>query len=486
MALTKVSNSMCSSAPVSILDYGADNTGQVDAAAIIQKALNDLAQTGGELVFPTGTYLISTTIILPFGNNGTDKQFTVNFQNSTIKSTVTTPLESTYTGFVSGYWNGSAAVADTTATEGHVAANTIVSNLMMRGFGTGIRLNNFNYGCGLQNVQVENCFHGVNLTRCFYLIIDNMSIRGLGTTATGGVGFKTVQFSNIMPMTGIKVGQCDIGMQLGGFDGGKMASCSAEGCNVGVELYSECSAIYLDTFYLEGNTVAALKLSSVVRRGLITNTWFYGDPTKHFLNTTGNSGYNNITFINTVFYGGVTNTPPIQNLYGAVISCDPNPAGGYSFSGVPNLEKVTSAYEIETSGYGYSGTVRAMDNRGYNGIIPTAYGGRFRVGVLTDNRSPYQTVVNNAGSLEFTTQYATDGFTALLWSVSISHASGTWSRTYLVFYDNDAGSWRLYKPDSAGLTVDTTVTCTDNGGYLKLKAPTFTTPSVIYSVVRTL
>lgn len=54
MSLTKVSNSMLSSALVSVLDFGADPTGVADSTAAIQAVIDaDL----GAVFFPTGTYL---------------------------------------------------------------------------------------------------------------------------------------------------------------------------------------------------------------------------------------------------------------------------------------------------------------------------------------------------------------------------------------------------------------------------------------------
>jgi hypothetical protein len=476
---------MIDSAPKSVLDYGAVGDGVTNDTVAIQTAITDLAINGGYLVFPYGTYLITSQIILPFGNNPIDKMFVIDFCDSLVKSNVATPTGATFTGFVSGYLDGTTAVASVTGTEAHVAANAVFMNLNLSGFGTAIRLHNFNYGCAFQNINTFNCFNGIELSRCFYLIVNGFALRGMGS-GVGGVGFKTTAFSNIMPMTGIKALNFETGMQLGGFDGGKMTDCGAEGCEVGVELITESSTLYLDTLYLEGNTVANLKISATIRRCVVTNCWFVGDTDKNIISTLDASSYASFTFIGTNFNGGVTNSPPILNVFGDVLGVDNSPIAITDLSGIPNVRIVNAKYEIDTAVSGFNGTVRSLDSRQTNGLIETAYGGKFRDGVSSSNRSPYQTVVNNSGSLEFTTQFKTDGFTVLLWRVEIVHFGNTWSRTYTVFFDNEAGVWRLYKPDAAGLTVDTTVTCTDNGGFLRLKAPTFTTPSLEYSFVRTM
>jgi hypothetical protein len=58
MSLTKATYSMIQGAPVNVLDYGADPTGATDSTAAIQAALNAIT-TGGQVVFPPGTYLVS-------------------------------------------------------------------------------------------------------------------------------------------------------------------------------------------------------------------------------------------------------------------------------------------------------------------------------------------------------------------------------------------------------------------------------------------
>jgi hypothetical protein len=479
---TNVENKLAET--ISLTDFGAVGDGVTNDTAAIQAAITYIAINGGSLTSPCRTYLITSTLILPFGNNATNKMFTLDFGNSLIKSNVATPNASTFTGLISGYLSGSTPVANTTGSETQVAANVEIMNLNLNGFGIGIRLHNFNYGCSLEDIQVENSFNGIELTRCFYLELLNISLRGLGS-GVGGVGFKTTAFSNIMPMTGIKVGTYATGMQIGGVDSGKLESSSAEGCGIGIELISESTVLYLDTVYLENNSTCNLKFSAIARRLFITNCWFYGASTQHIVSTLGNNAYSNATFISSYFDGGITNTA-INNIFGEIINCNSDPLYPLSFSGLPNMCLGTPNYEIDANTSAYNGPVRSLDNRNTNGLIATAYGGRFRNGITTGNNNPYQTLVNNSGSFEFTTQFVNDGFTALLWRVRIDHLLASWQKTYLVFFDNDAGVWRLYAPTAAGLTVDTTVTCTDNGGFLMLKAPTFTGPFINYSVVRPL
>lgn len=70
MALTKASYSMVSGAPLNVLDYGADPTGNVDSTPAIQLAVTAAYAQERALYFPAGTYLMASTITM--GNNATD------------------------------------------------------------------------------------------------------------------------------------------------------------------------------------------------------------------------------------------------------------------------------------------------------------------------------------------------------------------------------------------------------------------------------
>jgi len=63
MALTKATYRMSNSAPVSALDFGADNTGSTDSSSAIQLAVDSLS-SGGTVFLPTGTYLVASAISL--------------------------------------------------------------------------------------------------------------------------------------------------------------------------------------------------------------------------------------------------------------------------------------------------------------------------------------------------------------------------------------------------------------------------------------
>jgi len=88
MALTKVSYSMITGAPVSVTDFGAVGNGTSDDTTAIQAAFDSLPSSGGVIYFPPATtYLINTTV------NITRSNVVVDFgaQLVNFKSTFTKP-----------------------------------------------------------------------------------------------------------------------------------------------------------------------------------------------------------------------------------------------------------------------------------------------------------------------------------------------------------------------------------------------------------
>lgn len=73
MALTKVSYSMVTGAPINVLDYGADASGVADSTSAIQAAFTAAASASQEVsalevVFPAGTYKVSSSITISAQN----------------------------------------------------------------------------------------------------------------------------------------------------------------------------------------------------------------------------------------------------------------------------------------------------------------------------------------------------------------------------------------------------------------------------------
>lgn len=88
MALTKVSYSMITGAPVNVLDWGADPTGVADSQPAIQAAINSGAV---EIIIPSGTYRLNSGLTVSKNNavkkiSGFDMSTTLKLYTSTTAS----------------------------------------------------------------------------------------------------------------------------------------------------------------------------------------------------------------------------------------------------------------------------------------------------------------------------------------------------------------------------------------------------------------
>jgi hypothetical protein len=176
MSLTKVSYSMIDSAPISVLDYGADPTGNANSTVAIQNALNQLRDIGGTLIFPKGTYVVNAQLTLQRSNNSHAKRWIIDGNDSLIQSSYNGEI------FKVGATDFSYFVED---------GGTVIKNLFINGSETvsgssgaaptydqtGLYL----YIAGnvlLENVQVLKCKTGIRTHACFPLKAIDCSGRG--------------------------------------------------------------------------------------------------------------------------------------------------------------------------------------------------------------------------------------------------------------------------------------------------------------------
>lgn len=142
MALTKVSYSMVTGAPISVLDQGADATGVADSTSAIQNALD----AGATVYFPPGNYRITSlltlnnnqTVILSAGTTITQATVNVGVFSATSKSNITIEGNGGMLYNAVGFWDG-----DWTGNSGHLerglqlyaCTDVVVNDLHIRNFG---------------------------------------------------------------------------------------------------------------------------------------------------------------------------------------------------------------------------------------------------------------------------------------------------------------------------------------------------------------
>lgn len=203
MSLTKVTYSMVHGAPVNVLDFGAIGDGSTDDTAAIQLALN----ASYDVYVPVGTYLISSTIIVP---ESTKLRFAGGFGNTIgayppahfiKKSTMTTLAVS----IQSKAWVDGGGLVCQVGNTGEgialVSNSAKLSNFLVHGAGgVGVRVG-LDSGSNANSWQIDHVTSQYNIGDGFY-IHDGKAAEGPDANA----GTMTQSFSQSNGGHGIHVG----------------------------------------------------------------------------------------------------------------------------------------------------------------------------------------------------------------------------------------------------------------------------------------
>jgi hypothetical protein len=178
MALTKVSYSMITGAPVNVLDYGADPTGVADSQPAIQAAIDAGAL---EIIIPSGTYRLNSGLTISKNNpvkkiSGFDMSTTLKLYTSTTASLIevqyVSPIPETKQFFTieNLILDSNGTKADAFATYGILAIGcsyTKFINIRATNFsGAGLECR-FGVYLGIDNFTASSCTYGLSFTTLY-------------------------------------------------------------------------------------------------------------------------------------------------------------------------------------------------------------------------------------------------------------------------------------------------------------------------------
>lgn len=165
MALTKVTYSMISGAPVNAKDFGATGDGVTDDTAAIQAAIDSVQATGKAVYLPTGTYKVNDTLTIV----GADQTGTTDFTGAVVSligdgqnNTVLDFDDFAGVGIEFKGWDGE------------------ISNLTIKNVETGIQASRANSdgigGWTLRNINIINTTNGMLLRGVYFINSYNIRI----------------------------------------------------------------------------------------------------------------------------------------------------------------------------------------------------------------------------------------------------------------------------------------------------------------------
>lgn len=335
---------------VSVLDFGADSTGATDCSSSVQAALN----TGKSIYFPSGTYLINSTVT-PLANQkifGAGMGQTV--INSVAQSAVTTIFTITANNVsvtdltinlnvngqtqiraftfgtgtlttVVGFYMNNVTINGTTTATGHAGffisvctlSNVYISNsqfyLLMEAFykangDTSIQLNHNWSSCYFKSctdcININSnvsAWSDVSITDCFFLNITQFSVAFAGPTC-GRASVSSCHFVN----TGVEGVHIEAGANGISIVGNQFAGCSNASVNGAIHIITGSHDITISDNSIDGTVSGGSSIITVQAGGgtspynvAITNNTFNCNG----LNTYGIllSSVNGIALTNNIF-----------------------------------------------------------------------------------------------------------------------------------------------------------------------------------------
>lgn len=470
MALTKVSNSMSSSAPISVLDKGADNTGVANSSAAFNAAILEAALDGGGIVVaPYGAYLLTSTVIIPS-----------NVQLDLRNSVITGPgIGSATDLFQSGYLSSGAVITNIgTPPESVLVTQASVKNGTIQNCGKAFNLYYWIDNCEVTNIRFVNCTYAVYTDSCFYSRFVDLFSRGSASSATNAA-FYFSDFVNVCQIESVFVTDRQLGIEIAvGANGQVLLNCSAESCVDGIKISNETGPIKFDTCYFELITGIGVNLNTVEYKYNITfENCFFNTCTTAIRGTPSGAGSlitireNNRFIACTTIFNGADNFDSIGKVEIAptLISDNgyPSVPSGYSIGGKYRLEHDNIIFD-SVSGLGIIRTKVHGTT-----LIPFEHEGN--AGTPIFNTVPFCVHSKSAGtsfSIYIDTKISFTALSSLLvYRLTVSDDISTYQMYGLVF-----GSV-VNSLDATGKTV----AVSDNGGYVRLTLSTFSHPASTYA-----
>lgn len=307
---------------ISVRDFGATGDGVTDDSAAIQQAISYAFANKKDLYFPSATYAVGTTLILPQYMDYTMHGIRVDGGNSTFK------LLGNITLFTSGYLNGSTLVTNYgTADDYRYSMGITLENFKITGTGLitapALKIQDWHQGCALQNISTNVHEVVLNSHNNYYTLFDNLRSTFDGTT--NGTRFIFSGQHNLNKFTRLVAVNSAIGYQFTG----PVTAChftnnSVEGVGVGVQFDSTVYNATIENNYMEGFSDVAVKFNDYVLSATLKNNYVnFLDHANRYFVTYLPSPLNNIlidsdnVFIN--MPGMANMVKNLENSYGAGI-----------------------------------------------------------------------------------------------------------------------------------------------------------------------
>jgi hypothetical protein len=257
---------------VSVKDFGAVGDGVTDDTAAIQAALN--ASVGKELFFPSGNYLVTSSLIFPTAGDNVENIALVGEAGTVVAANALTTISFTGSGALFDLRKGT-------------DANTNANGVRFEGLRlSGVTLTSGRYGMTAYDFQgciIRNCVFslfdvGFIIERyCYYCIFENISInngltKGCSVSIVNGTTFEQCRVSRIDPAGAVLGNGIGFEVKDGGEGAAVFNGCWFEICREAIVLENNPAANFVNCYWennvfnivTEGTTLTDDRFVSVV------------------------------------------------------------------------------------------------------------------------------------------------------------------------------------------------------------------------------
>ena len=452
---------------ISVKDFGAVGDNSTDDTANIQAAIKEAVSSKKHLIFPTGTYVISSTLLIP-NNPGFSSQIIIDGQGSIIKPS------SDITIFASGRYNASNVLiptygetVDVNFCFGITLQNftfTSISNVLL--LEPAIEIQNWNTGCRLFNIisRVHNEF--LKARSCFYCDYENLWCQT--ATNTGVVRFLFDSNNNLNTIKNCVSADSTLagtGYKFNGLVTGlNFVNNSIEGAAIGVEFNGEVRGATIQNCYAESWSDVAIKISSNFVAGLeITGCYwnFLNNATAYFMDYTEGPSNNFVVSQSNSFVGMVSEANYFKNVHTTV---------GYNqftfYNGAKNSTSINdfvlnNTYYSPEADYIQTINQAGLRTEVVNKYAKGVYGGKYTNGFTSSNGFTW--VNTSSSTLRLTTRILPSDTQLIYVNINVNVSGVGIVNIKGQFVGND-----FYEYNGTALTKTTTLNVTTVSGYLQI------------------
>ena len=304
--------------------FGTNSYDNQDDSDAIQKAINYAIKTSQNIVFPSGTYFVSKTIIIPQHFHYSMKPIKIDFSNANLV------VSNDITVFQSDNWDSK---SDSKMSNGIVFGNFQIDFKNQQNNSYAIKLQDYHQGSKLENISANNVKNLLYSRNNFYLELYNINSNYNGSA---GIRFLFEGYHGLNKFSKLTAGNSE---KCYSFQGGMIAAIemhniSIEGCKIGIDFGSEVYSFSLRNSYIE-NFKTALVFRNYIHSATIESTYvnFLSEKDAYLVDYKGLPA-NNLVFKRNNSYVGTSDFGNLikgkENIYGKGIVFE-----------IPNIDETT-------------------------------------------------------------------------------------------------------------------------------------------------